>query len=76
MEIAKTILQKDNKRAIKQADSSIYILDNIRVPSVLVECGFLSNYEEAALLQTDGYQNKLASLIFSATMDHIGGQEE
>ena len=69
-------LQKDNKRAIKQADSSIYILDNIRVPAVLVECGFLSNNEEAALLQTDGYQNKLASLIFSATMDHIGGQEE
>ena len=71
-----TCLQKGNNRAIKQADSSIYVLNNIRVPAVLVECGFLSNYKEAALLQTDEYQNKLASLIFSATMDHIGGSVE
>jgi N-acetylmuramoyl-L-alanine amidase len=36
-----------------------------------VECGFLSNPEEAALLQTEAYQNKLAAVIFAAVAEHI-----
>ncbi len=44
--------------------SDIYLIDNSNVPSVIVECGFLSNYEETALLKTDEYQNKIAWGIF------------
>ncbi len=65
--------QKNNIRETKAADSSIYILQNIKVPAVLVECGFLSNRAEAELLQTEEYQNKLAALIFASVTDHIGG---
>ena len=64
-------LRKGNARTVKEADSSIYILHNIEVPAVLVECGFLSNNEEAALLQTEEYQNKLAAVIFAAVAEHI-----
>ncbi len=64
-------LRKGNSRTVKAADSSIYILHNIEVPAVLVECGFLSNPEEAALLTTEEYQNKLAAVIFAAVAEHI-----
>lgn len=57
------LLQPDNNRKIKDAEGSIYILDRIPNPAVLVECGFLSNYEEAALLKNEEYQAKLAFSI-------------
>ena len=64
-------LQKDNTRNTYAADSSIYVLNNIKVPAVLVECGFLSNPEEAALLGTEEYQNKLAAVIFAAVAEYL-----
>jgi N-acetylmuramoyl-L-alanine amidase len=56
-------LQPYNKREIKKANSSIYILNNIDCPAVLVECGFLSNNVEAELLKTDAYRRKMAYCI-------------
>ena len=41
-------------------------MKNITAPGVLVECGFLSNPEEDLLLQTAGYQTKLASTLAAA----------
>lgn len=64
----KTYLQPGNKREIKCADSSIFILDNIKCPSVLVECGFVSNDKELALLKDEKYQCKLALVLFSSSM--------
>ena len=64
-------LRKGNARTVKAADSSIYILYHIEVPAVLVECGFLSNPEEAALLCTEEYQNKLAAVIFAAVAEYL-----
>ena len=66
-------LHGGNSRTVKAADSSIYILHHIEKPAVLVECGFLSNPTEAALLGTEGYQNKLAAVIFAAVAEHIAG---
>ena len=57
----RSTLQNNNNRKIKQADSSIFVLDNISIPSVLVECGFLSNEEECKLLSSEDYQ-KIFSL--------------
>lgn len=59
-----SLLQNDNSRECKQADSSIYVLDNAEVPAVLVECGFLSNENEAKLLESNEYQEKLAFCIY------------
>ncbi len=57
------ILDNENQRQIKKGDSSIYILKNTTAPIALVECGFLSNPNEEALLKTDAYQSKVAFAI-------------
>ena len=60
-----------NTRAAKQADSSIFLLKNLRCPAVIVECGFLSNPDEEALLKTDEYQKKLALAITMGYMNFL-----
>lgn len=58
------LLQPDNKREIKKADKSLYLLYNNEItPAVLVECGFISNEAEAALLKTEKYQEQVAMTI-------------
>ena len=64
-------LQPNNKRTIKAADSKIFLLDNAISPAVLIECGFLSNPEEARLLGNDAYKNELARVIYEAIMEFI-----
>ena len=67
-------LQSGNARLTKAADSSIYILHNIEVPAVLVECGFLSNNEEAKLLQNEEYQASLTAVIAAAVLEFVEAQ--
>jgi len=43
-----------------------FILERNSFPSVLIECGFLTNPEEARLLTTPQYQEKIAYAIFFA----------
>ena len=40
-----------------------FVLRRTSIPSVLVECGFLTNPAEAALAQTNAYREKLAQEI-------------
>ncbi len=60
-----SLLQNDNHRATKKADSSIYLLDRAKSPSILIECGFLSNPEECEKLSDTSYQKKLALCILN-----------
>lgn len=64
-ETLKTLSEK-NKRGAVQIDKSVYLMNHIECPAVLVECGFISNYAEAALLEDSGYQLKLAALIIGS----------
>ncbi len=59
----RTLLQPDNDRPIKRAGSNIFLLDRITSPSILVECGFVSNPEEAALLDSYEYRCRLSKVI-------------
>ena len=59
------MLAPNNKRTASKIPDSIYLMNNIRCPAVLVECGFISNPDEARLLETDDYQKKLAVIIIS-----------
>lgn len=54
------LLQPENDRPIKKSGSSIYLLHHLECPAVLVECGFLSNPAEAALLGDESYRQQLA----------------
>lgn len=51
-------------RECKQGNG-IYLLEKIRVPGVLVECGFLSNPAEESWLASSEYQKKLCVIIAS-----------
>ena len=42
---------------------------------MLVECGFLSNKQEAALLADEEYQSKLAALIGASVLEFVEMQE-
>lgn len=57
------ILDKNNYREIKGRDD-LYLLKDINIPSVLIECGFLSNDNEKELLKSDKYQEKIAWAIY------------
>lgn len=67
----KTYLQPSNTRKTKGATSAIFLLDRLETPAVLVECGFLSNPEEARRLSTAEYRKKLAFIIFCSLCDYI-----
>lgn len=69
------MLQPENKRVIKQATKDIYILYHANKPVVLVECGFISNSSEAALLSDNAYQNKMAFAIAISTVKHLTERE-
>ena len=47
----------------RRMDDSIYLMKHADCPAVLVECGFLSNPEETALLQQPDYQLHMAAAI-------------
>lgn len=59
-----TNLQPDNKRVVKRSTADVYIVHNAETPIVLVECGFISNWEEAKLLSEEEYQQKVAFTIY------------
>lgn len=69
-----SLLQNDNTRATKPATSSIYLLWNAKVPAVLVECGFLSNEEEAVKLNQEEYQQQMAFAIYCGILDYCNAK--
>ncbi len=54
-----SLVDPENNRVPKPG-SGIYLLENIKKPGILVECGFLSNEMEAKILKDDTYQRELA----------------
>lgn len=69
-------LQPENTRQNKEAGEEIYLLTHCQVPAVLVECGFLSNPQEADLLGQESYQNDIAAAIYNGIIDFLEQREE
>lgn len=65
-------LQPGNQRQIKQAGKNLFLLHNAPCPSVLVECGFLSNPEDAYQLVDPEFQAKIAFTTFRSVMEFLG----
>ena len=59
-------VQPDNQREIKQCGKELFLCYFCENPTVMVECGFLSNPDEAELLKTEEYQYKVAFTIFES----------
>lgn len=65
------LLQPENYRAIKPAGKDIYLLSNAEVPAVIVECGFLSNDDEAKKLKNPEYQGQAAFSICCGFLEYL-----
>ena len=52
-----------SNKPVKKALSNVYIMKHAVLPSVLIECGFLSNPEDETLLSNPAYQERLAAYI-------------
>lgn len=66
-------LNATSNRKVKRADG-VYLMQNITCPGVLVECGFLSNPEEEALLRDRIYQQKMCCVIASACSSFVSAK--
>lgn len=66
----KIYADKDNNRQAK-ANNSYYLLKRTKSPTVIVECGFLSNPTDAAQLQKDGYQDKIVEAIYRGICEYV-----
>lgn len=64
-------LQDDNTRQIKPSGDSIYLLYKAKAPSVMIECGFLSNPEELALLKDENYQKQMSYSVFCGLISYL-----
>lgn len=60
----------DNTRQ-KKANDTYYILKKSEATTVIVECGFLSNREEAELLNTEEYQQKMAEVVAMGIQEYL-----
>ena len=68
-------LDSGGNRTAKPISADVYLMNHIETPGVLVECGFLSNPEEAALLQKQDYQKRIAALI-AVTVENYLSEED
>lgn len=64
----------ENHRQAK-ANSSYYLLKKTSAPIVIVECGFLSNWEEVKKLQEESYQNKIAWAVAMGVMKYVAVED-
>lgn len=67
----KRVVDKTNQRKIKPS-KDIYLLKENKIPSVLIECGFLSNEKESKLLNDEKYQEKVAWAIYAGIQKYFG----
>ena len=59
-----------SKRSAKKADG-VYLMERVSCPAILVECGFLSNPKEEALLRSTSYQQMLCCIIGNTLTEFI-----
>jgi N-acetylmuramoyl-L-alanine amidase len=66
---------ENTNRAAKPLDRNILLMREVNVPAALVEVGFLSNPEEAALLSSPEYQKKVAAAIYRGILRYASGEK-
>ncbi len=61
----------NNTTRVAKSIDGIYLVDNVSIPGVLVECGFMSNSEEFNLLQSSDYQYQFANSIYYGILSYL-----
>lgn len=68
-------LQPGNDRDVKLIDNGLYLFKDTKQPALLIECGFLSNPNDAANLNNSEYQKKVAFTIYSGLTEYLSEVE-
>lgn len=68
-----TYLSPEKARNTK-ANNDYYILKNTSAPTIIIECGFLSNPTEATLLTDELYQDKVVRAIYMGLCEYLTQQ--
>jgi len=69
------VADPNNTRTIKSTES-LYVLNGSNIPCALVECGFLSNTEEAKLLSDEKYQKIIAKSLYLGICQYLTDNQE
>lgn len=64
-------LQSGNDREVKLIDNGLYLFKTTKQPALLIECGFLSNKNDAELLKSPEYQKKVAFTIYRGLSEYF-----
>lgn len=64
-------LDNENRRVARPAPSELLLTSSVNCPAILVECGFMSNQQEAKKLATDKYQLKIAAVLVGSYLQYI-----
>lgn len=70
MQEALRVVDPENKRQAK-ANDTYYMLKKTEIPVIIVECGFLSNMEEAEKLITEEYQQQMAKAVGAGVVEYL-----
>lgn len=69
----KDVIDNGNKRVPKAAKKQYKILrDGYEAPAIILECGFISNYNEEQKLKDDDYQDKIVQGIVNGINEYFG----
>lgn len=63
-------LNSKNRRSATKVPSNILLMNHVKCPAILIECGFLSNTVEERLLLTDTYRLKVAAVIAAGYLNN------
>ena len=63
-------LSSDSRRVATEISDDIYLMKHCNCTAVLIECGFISNARECALLQEQSYQKKLTMVMLGTYMEY------
>jgi N-acetylmuramoyl-L-alanine amidase len=64
-------LHPENDREVKLIDGELHLFKNTTQPALLIECGFLSNTDDAARLSDSEYQKKVAFTIYRGIIEFL-----
>ncbi len=64
-------LNRLSKKNLQPLRGDYYVLNCSSFPSVIVECGFLSNSEDEALLCSEAYRERVADAVFYGTLSYF-----
>lgn len=67
------LIRTINKNSHRQAKVSkgVYLMEHVKCTAILVECGFLSNFEEEKKLNTPRYQQNLCCVIVATIASYF-----